>query len=124
MSEKNLSDMDLDSLFAEAKATTPALSDGLQARILADAQDIQSAARAPVAVQRSIEPAGSRLLRAIGGWGGLGGLTMATVAGLWIGFSNPTLVSPGLSGTELSEVTEDDLFGDILLGDSLFFDEG
>ncbi len=116
-------DLKLDDLFAEAKRQAPDVSGDLRARILEDAAKIQ-AARALHAPYVTRPGFLSRLFNSVGGWGGLGGLAMATMAGLWIGFANPTLVSPELGDVELTELSDDDLFGDILLGDSLFFEEG
>ncbi len=63
---------------ARARAEPPVATDGLMARITADAL----ALRRPVRRWHS-------LLAAIGGPAGFGGLVTATVAGFWLGFAPP-----------------------------------
>lgn len=124
MTEKtDPNELNLEALFTEAQEQTPDLTGDLRARILADAARLQAVKEmhAPYVTRPGLV---SQLLKSVGGWSGLGGLAMAAVAGLWIGFANPTLVSPDVSDIDVAEVSDDDLFGDILLGDSLFFEEG
>lgn len=82
---------DLDDLFAEAAAKPAVPSGDLMARVLADA------ARAhpqPVAIRASAPPARLGLLAGLaalfGGGGVLAGIGSAAVAGLFIGFVQPT----------------------------------
>ncbi|MEQ6248542.1 hypothetical protein ABMC89_06600 [Sulfitobacter sp. HNIBRBA3233] len=69
---------DLEDLLAAARAAPPRLSDAAAARVLDSALAHQPRA--------ALWP---RLLRAIGGPVGLGGLVAATVAGAWIGIAPP-----------------------------------
>jgi hypothetical protein len=83
-----MTDDDLDSFFAAARDTAPAPSEALISRVLTDASLEQSRpepmpARAP---NRSIW----QILAAVfGGGGALAGMVTATVAGAYIGFSQP-----------------------------------
>lgn len=71
----------LETLFAASRAAAPEPSRALLAKVMADAE---------AQFSRSAAVAGiwTRLLDAIGGWGGMGGLATATCAGIWIGFSS------------------------------------
>ena len=69
---------DLESLFEEARANPPHPSADLSARIAADA-----------AAQMPRAPLWWRLIGAVGGPAGFGGLVTATVAGFWIGVAPP-----------------------------------
>lgn len=93
----------LDSFFAEARDAAPEPGTALLARVFEDAEaqfalrtagaaDPVAAPRAPnrKTAARGLEA--GRALRAalrtmLGGWGAVGGLATATVAGLWIGFA-------------------------------------
>ena len=106
---------DIEALFAQARAVTPVVSDGLFARIMADAAavDMVRQPRAPVLPQKGWF---AGLLAALGGWPALGGLAMATVAGVWIGVAPPTqLTDIAVSlwgGTETVSLSlQDDVFG-------------
>lgn len=102
---------DLEALFAAGRTAAPAPSAGFLARVLADAEALQAArgaAVAPVApvMQRApIPPRGGVMaaLRGVfGGWGALGGMLSAAVAGVWIGFAGMErigLATGGLWGT-------------------------
>lgn len=90
----------LDDLFAEARAVRAVPSEALMARVLADALAEQPKAAVPV---MSAVPAGrtqtglwARLAWAFGGVGGLAGMGTAAVAGLFIGFVQPS----GFAGIE------------------------
>ena len=96
MTEKSeMTDADLEALLAEARdAPRPVLSEGLQARLMADALSVQTQAQA-------VKPAGrmSRLrfwLAELGGLPGAAGLATAGLVGVWIGFADP------LAGSELA----------------------
>jgi hypothetical protein len=78
----------LDDLFGQARATPAQPSDALMARIAADAVAVMPApmAHAPKGMRVGFLAA---LAAALGGWPVISGLTAATVAGVWIGFSPP-----------------------------------
>jgi hypothetical protein len=74
---------DLEDFFGAARRMTPAPSDAVLARVLADAM----AAQAPVRVPR---PGWLAQLRdALGGWPAVGGLATAGVVGLALGIAAP-----------------------------------
>ena len=85
-------DVDLDSLFAEAREGRALPGDDLVARILADADAVAAERETPV---RDVgPPAGWRdWMRTLGGWPAVGGLLASTVAGLWIGVAQPAALS-------------------------------
>lgn len=93
---------DLDAAFDAARNAPPQMPIGLSARILADAE--AHLPRASVF---------ERLMSAIGGTAGLGGLVTATVMGLWIGVAPPDglgdpLQLVGLQGTgDIVEIDTD-----------------
>ena len=86
-----MQDTDLESIFAAARAERPSPSAGLTARIMADADAVQDAFRTAPVPARPRRWAG--WIAAIGGNGVLAGLATATLAGLWLGFSQPAPVS-------------------------------
>lgn len=104
----------LDALLAEAKATpVPDISEGLMARIMADA-----AGEMPRAAPVLDQPGGlwATLLAAIGGWTAISGLTTATIVGFWFGISPPAAVESIVSdiaggSTTISLYAESDLLG-------------
>lgn len=121
----DISDERLQSLFDEVRKNRPEVSDSLYARILHDAGVVQK----DVVPEQVTGAPGvlSSMLRAIGGWGSLGGMVAAAAAGIWIGFSNPTLVAPSLESdntVQNSEFFDDLASGELMFGDSLFFEEG
>ena len=69
---------DLEALFEDARAQPPQMPDGLAERIVADALAHQPRG-----------PLWRRVMAAVGGPAGFGGLVTATVAGLWIGVAPP-----------------------------------
>ncbi|MGC3939455.1 hypothetical protein ACOTTU_16745 [Roseobacter sp. EG26] len=79
----------VDRLLKAARDGEPDLPSGLMARVLADADAIQSQPARPPMPAR---PLWARLSEALGGWQGMGGLVAATCAGVWIGFSPPASV--------------------------------
>lgn len=101
----------LDAVFAAMRRDAPDAQAGLLARVLADAEDQQDrtaeqaqAAAVRVAALRQrgqVVPADRRgagfgpVLSGLGGWGGLGGMLTATVAGVWIGLTGglPTIAN-------------------------------
>ena len=111
--------LDLDGLFAEAKADRPVVDERLTARIIADAQALQQSA--PVLQpERVAERPFARALEFLGGWPALGGLVTAAVTGIYIGFAQPSL----LTGT-IDDVSEPGFAtSSFLPGDDMFFEEG
>jgi hypothetical protein len=89
--EADMNDSDLDDIFAEARVTMAGPSPDLMARVLADAEAHQPATPG---LRRAVPPPRQGLwaamMAAIGGGAALAGLSTATVAGLWIGFAQPT----------------------------------
>ena len=92
---------DLEALFEHARAQPPQMRDDLAARIMAD-----SVAHLP-----SI-PLWRRVMVAVGGPAGLGGLVTATVAGFWIGVAppvdtvDPLVLFGAVEAIETYEVTD------------------
>lgn len=88
-----MQDHDLDALFTAARANSPAPSDALMARVLADALEHQPQARP---MTNPPAPAPQRggfwhaLLSLFGGAGAMAGMGGAAVAGLLIGYVQPT----------------------------------
>lgn len=96
---------DLDAVLDVARNAPPQMPVGLGARILADAE----ANLPPV-------PLLQRLMAAIGGTAGIGGLVTATVMGFWIGVAPPEAIGDPLAfvgaGT-FSQDAETDLDTDV-----------
>jgi len=89
----DLDDAGLELFFNAAREEDTAPSDGLMARILADAA-AQADAREVAAVPQTPRPAPRLglfgvIAAAIGGWPALASMATATVAGVWIGFATP-----------------------------------
>lgn len=106
----------LDDLFAQARRVTPEVAADLMARVMADAERSSQPAIAKPAPRRDLM---SRILDVLGGWSVVGGLTAATVAGVWIGISPPAALddlTAGLSG----DVVALSLFDEVPFG----FEEG
>lgn len=112
-----LDDSALDALFDAAPR--PAPSAALTARILRDAEahQPQVEAFAPVP-QRGLF---ATLAGALGGWPTLGGLATATLAGLYIGFAQPDILSIQTTDFVL-DIAEEDALSGLLPGDTLFFE--
>lgn len=109
----------LDALFAAARASPPEPSPALMARVLAEADAAQASMRRPQAGAASPRGTGfaRRLAEAfglIGGWGGLGGLATAAVAGLSLGLAGLVLPA-GIFPSAADAETVDLLPGDALL---------
>ncbi|MGO4907696.1 dihydroorotate dehydrogenase [Pseudorhodobacter sp. W20_MBD10_FR17] len=83
---------DLDDLFAAVRQQPVAVSDGLMARVLDDALAHQPATVAMVKPKRS-KGFWMGLFAAIGGAGGLAGLSTAAIAGVWFGFAQPAALT-------------------------------
>jgi hypothetical protein len=96
------SDTDLDSLFAQARGAAAPLPADLSARLVAQAEAMLPPATGPkpgsARGQRGWLSGLRGLLADLGGGPGLAGLSVAGVAGLWIGFVQPEAVAgvPGL----------------------------
>lgn len=113
-----LSDNALEEIFAAGRDATPAPSEALMARIMADA-DGEIAARAPVApVRRPGLSLWGRIVSGLGGWPAVAGMVTATVAGIWIGFASPDQLNTLSGGLLLpdSETTVSYDLEDILPG--------
>ena len=83
-----MTDDDLDSLFAAARAAPALPSAALSSRVLADAA--AECPRPALAMPRPSRPGVLARLRAVfGGGGALAGMVTATLAGFWIGFAQP-----------------------------------
>ncbi len=83
-------DKELDHLFAEARQDRPVLPDDLAVRILTDAETVRLDRLRPQATPKSFN--WTRVLGAVGGWQGFGGMVAASVTGVWIGFSAPAFL--------------------------------
>lgn len=103
---------DLEATFDAARAGPPQMPDGLLARIVADAE----------AVQPQV-PLWRRLMAAVGGPAGLGGLVTATVAGFWLGVAPPHDNVDPLVLIGVIELAADDDMTD-LLGFGWYSEEG
>lgn len=67
----------LESAFAEARQSTPALPDGLMARVMADAMtEMPKPERRPIWRQ---------IFGTLGGWPAVAGLAMTACVGIWVG---------------------------------------
>jgi hypothetical protein len=88
MGDEMMTDDDLDSLFAAARANAPRPPAALVARVLADA-DARPAAASPAPPQRSAPGFWASLGALFGGGGALAGMVTATLAGVWFGFAQP-----------------------------------
>ena len=111
-----LDDSAFDALFDAAPRPEP--SAALTARILHDARAHQPQTTPAARPQRGLF---ATLAQAIGGWPTLGGLATATLAGLYIGFAQPDLLSGQITGV-MADATEEDTLTGLLPGDSLLFD--
>ena len=91
--DHDMNENELESLFTQARATPPLMPDGLMARVIQDAEDVQ-----PTAAHGGWRS----WLRAIGGAPGLGGLVSASVLGFWLGVAPPDNL-PDLAGQVLGQ---------------------
>ena len=95
MTDKKFDPVDLDRYFAAAREHTAQPSDDLMAQVLTDAFDAQAAAAPEVPNNQPTVPWLGQILRELGGWPAMAGLTTATLAGIWLGINPPE----GLSTT-------------------------
>ncbi|SFS02440.1 hypothetical protein [Yoonia litorea] len=95
----------LDALFSEARQQSPDVPNDLMARVLADAHHVQTKTSVVDKWPQRPQRLRDQLYDMLGGWVGLGGLTVATIAGLWIGVAPPAGVEDlavGMLGEEVS----------------------
>jgi hypothetical protein len=107
--EAEMTKNDLDDLFAAMRQQPATVSDGLMARVLEDAATNQPALAVMAKPKRS-QGFLAGLLAAIGGAGGLAGLSTAAIAGVWFGFAQPaalTTVTDSIWGSEASTISTD-----------------
>ena len=84
----------LEAYFEAARAETAAPSTELMARVLSDAHAVQDGLM-PSPDKGMARLAGlRRAFRAVGGWPAMAGLASATVAGVWIGATQPDALTP------------------------------
>lgn len=97
----------LDACFKAGRAASLNPSAELLARVLADADAVQSGLRASDV--QFPPPRATRLrqmVKALGGWPALGGLAAATVAGVWIGLSPPDGLQAYLSAPDAAYIVD------------------
>lgn len=105
--DRMIDDAGLEAFFAAARAEAPAPSEGLMARIVADAE-AEIAARAAATARPVRRPRPGLLavaLGALGGWPAVAGMVTATVAGVWFGFAAPDEVNALAGGLLWSDAT-------------------
>jgi hypothetical protein len=115
----DMREQDLDDLFAEARAQEPLESPGLMARVLADAER-----NIPPQIVRVVprKPGlWAKFAMALGGNGVLAGLGTAAVAGVMLGFVQPTSLS-AVTDMILAETPLDEV--DLLPGIDAILTEG
>lgn len=116
-----MNDSDLDDLFGAARRQPLAVSADLMARVLGDADALQpAAAQVPTRKRRAGILTG--FLAAIGGIGGLVGLSTAAMAGVWIGFADPTALTNVTDVFGTSQTVTETM--NVLPGFDDFLDEG
>ena len=89
----DLTDLELNDLFASARTADPDPTDDFMARLFADIDDVADGfeqVALPTEERRSLV---ASLWAALGGWAGASGLAAAAAAGLWIGISPPASLS-------------------------------
>ncbi len=84
----------LEAYFQAARSEDAAPSADLMARVLSDAQTVQNGLMAPPDKAMARLAGLRRALRALGGWPAVAGLASATVAGVWIGTTQPDVLYP------------------------------
>lgn len=94
-------DHDLEKFFEAARANGPALDPERFARIVADGRRLQPAQHVPR--RAAGDQAGRAGWRALGqrfGWVPAGGLALAGLVGLWVGWADPAGMATALVGGE------------------------
>ena len=120
--EIDMGDTDLDALFTEARAAVPLDDTGLLARVYADGLRLQPGPKLPA--KRSVASGSGwwdRLFSALGGNRGLAGLGTAAIAGVMLGFVQPTSVL-ALTGSLFAGATVDEV--DLMPGIDAILTEG
>lgn len=106
----------LETALRDARRDAPQPSAGLMAKVLDDAMGVQAGFAEPmVATVRTGVIA--QLFRVLGGWPSAAGLSMAGLAGLWIGISPPVAlqsVTMGYLGPDTSAYLIDTSAEDVL----------
>jgi hypothetical protein len=115
----DMREQDLDDLFAEARAQEPPENAGLMARVLADAE--RNMPKPVVRVVRRRPGFWAQAAAALGGGGVLAGLGTAAVAGVMLGFVQPTSVS-AVTDMIFAETPFDEV--DLLAGIDAILTEG
>lgn len=106
----------LEAQFTQIRAENVAPRDAVLDRIMMDADRVLANQTAAPVGACAVVPVGfgQQILNLIGGWASLGGLSAATVAGLWIGLAQPAVltdVSAGLiGGTVDVQLLDDGIF--------------
>ena len=99
-----MQDSDLDDLFAIARQQRQAVTVDLMTRTLADADVLQPGTTASAVAARGPRLGFvTALWAAIGGAGGLAGLSTAALAGVWIGFAQPAALASVILSASGSE---------------------
>ncbi|MCB1358498.1 MAG: dihydroorotate dehydrogenase [Maritimibacter sp.] len=95
-----LDDAGLEAFFAAGRTHAPEPGADLMARILADAGAEIDARDATLAAARRRRRPGlwAGLVAAIGGWPALASMATAAVAGVWLGFASPAMLSSVTGG--------------------------
>lgn len=84
----------MEAYFDAARSETAAPSAELMARVLSDAHAVQAGLIAPPDKTTMRRPSLRQAFRALGGWPAVAGLATATVAGVWIGATQPDAMTP------------------------------
>ena len=91
MTKPDLSEHELETMFASARRTVPLPDDDFLARLAADAAHFAETTAGPTAPLVTTQvPWWSQMRSVFGGWGGMGGVIAATIAGVWIGVAPPS----------------------------------
>lgn len=114
-----MTDDDLEALFRRARAAAPRPSEGLMARVLADAERLRRERLAPA----PRAPARRGWFAALGGWPALGTLLASAVFGVGVGVAQPASLA-GLSGAVAGAVLGESVTVSAGLDDPLLAWEG
>jgi hypothetical protein len=119
--EAEMTNSDLDDLFAAVRQQPVAVSEDLMARVLQDAQTEQPMSVGLVKPKRR-QGFWTGLFAALGGAGGLAGLSTAAIAGVWFGFAQPTALTTVTDSIWQTDVVVETV--DILPGFDDYLSEG
>ncbi len=116
-----MDDKKLDHSFAVLKIQQSEPSEGLIARILADAAHVQTKHPSSVAASQRAEPFWASLGQLFRGWPALAGMAATVAAGVWLGFHPPYV----MDGYILENATENtaDYVIDLASGENEIFSE-